>query len=177
MKHPVSIALALALPLVATAELALTSWVPNRWLPQGELRLYTEAAGPRIEIVLHTRHLDRVLRAIEQKERANWGDHPEAARYLAALARARAARTLVKDGARENFVIEFQGGAEGGIRFLTATIETTSGAPGLRMSQPVLIASYNPAADYLHRNMALILADRLGIPLEEASARLRGPPS
>mgnify|MGYP005859514091 CR=1 FL=1 len=174
MKHPIFIGLALALPLVATAELALASWVPNRWLPQGELRLYNEAAGPRIEIVLHTRFLDRVIRTIEQKERANWGNHPEAGRYLAALAQARRDPALMRTDTRENFVIEFIGSAEGQVRFLTAAVATGSGTPGLRLEKPAPLASYTPDPTYLRENMARILMDQLGLSREEAAKRLAG---
>lgn len=174
MKRLISIALALTLPLIATAELALASWVPNRWLPQGELRLYNEAAGPRIEIILHTRFLDRVIRTIEQKERANWGNHPEASRYLTALAKARRDPALQRTDARENLVIELIGSTEGQVRFLTAAVATGSGTPGLRLEKPDLLASYTPDPTYLRANMARILMDQLGLSREEAAKRLDG---
>lgn len=152
----------------------LTAWVPNRWLPQGEMRLYAHETKPRIEVVLHTRHLDRVLKAIEEKERKNWGAHPEAARYIQELRAARAGRPLTRSGGMENLIIEFIGGPDHEIRFLTAEVESGSGSPGLRVRNPIRISSYQPESEYLLRNMALILADRLDVSREEAETILRG---
>ncbi len=173
-----SIALQLLLFAFAAAPLCaaptLTAWVPNRWLPQGEMRLYAHETEPRIEIVLHTRYLDRVLKAIEEKERENWGAHPEADRYVKELRAARAGRPLTRSGGKENLIIEFIGGPEHEIRFLTAEVESASGSPGLRVLNPIRISAYQPEASYLLRNMALILVDRLDVSLEDAENKLRG---
>lgn len=160
-----------AVPLRAAP--TLSAWLPNRWLPQGEMRLYAHETEPRIEIVLHTRHLDRVLKAIEEKERGNWGAHPEATRYLQALRAARAGRALLRSGGKENLIIEFIGGPDREIRFHTAEVESAAGSPGLRVRNAVRLSSYQPEASYLLRNMALILVDRLGVSIEEAEKKLR----
>jgi len=158
--------LALLLLLAAgtqAAEPVLSAPLPNRWIPQGELRLFATADETRIEVALHTRFLDRVLKAITEKETANWGAHPDARRYLAALTAAREQlRAQSNRPSHETLLIEFIDARTGGVVRLSST-QLPDAAP---------LDAFAPDPDYLRRNMALILADRLDLTEAEARARI-----
>lgn len=172
---PRAVLILVLLSAAVRGELVETAPLPNRWMPQGEFRLYSEPHETRIEIVLHTRFLDRVLNAIAEKEKANWGpDHPEARQYLELLANARQRlEPVARFGARASLVIEFSDASTGGvIRISSARVTEVDGH--LQVEQPVELASFAPSQAYLRRNMALILADRLDVSMETAEQRLSG---
>lgn len=158
-------------PLLARANDPVTAWVPNRWLPQGEVRFLPGDGEARIEVVLHTRHLDRVLRAIADKERANWGDdHPDARRYLQFLDEAKAAlRARAGEAGRETLILAFSlDGGGGRISGRTGTVEQRDGTPALEVGESAELTGYTPSPAYLARNAMLILEDSLGMSREEA---------
>lgn len=176
MKHTAALLAFLSLSGLAFGELRATALLPNRWMPQGEMRLMAEPDETRVEVVLHTRFLDRVLRAIAEKETENWGTHnADAQRYLAALADARQrVKSVPHEGAHESLLIEFVEASTGGVvRLSAARVTATDGQPRFRVESPTLLTAFAPTPEYLRRNMAMILADRLDISVEAAEQRLR----
>ncbi|HMP75255.1 MAG TPA: hypothetical protein PKE12_03060 [Kiritimatiellia bacterium] len=162
---------------LARAEPALVAPVPNRWVPQGEVQLFNAPEETRIAVVLHTRFIDRVLRTIATKERGNWGEHPDAQRYIAALDTARtSALVRVKGASHESLIIEFVDTRTSGVVSVSAAaVNAGGGASHLRAEPVAVLASFVPDTGYLRRNMALILADQLGITPEAAAIRLQPP--
>lgn len=175
MKRTTGILLCCLTAGLARAEPVVTAPIPNRWMPQGEMRLFNGAGEARIEVLLHTRFLDRVLRAIAEKETENWGEHPDAQRYLAALSAARTSELVrTRGAARETLLIEFvDARTSGAVRVSAATV--TDASPHMRVEGARVLAAFDPDPGYLRRNMALILTDQLGLTPEEAVERLQPP--
>ncbi len=59
--------------------------VPNRVIPQGEVRLVRRGGTAVVQTVLQTRFGKRVMNRITHNELRNWGDHRDAASYIDAL--------------------------------------------------------------------------------------------
>lgn len=176
MKRFVVICFNLVFVHAGLAELIAAAPLPNRWMPQGEMRLQTTTNEARIEVVLHTRFLDRVLRAITDKEKANWGaDNSDAQRYVTALADARAQlKTRHQTGPYENLVIEFVAATTGTVvRLSSANVTSANETPRLRIEGVAPLTSFAPSPEYVRRNMALILADRLDLTPEQAEEQLQ----
>jgi hypothetical protein len=143
------------------AEPVAHGWIPSRLLRQGHVQLMEQDEGLQLEILLHTRFMDRVVNTIVEKEQGNWpDDHPYAAAYIRLL---KEARVLVRsDDGRESMRIVFSLLPEPGeVSWYGGEVDDE---PEIwRMSEPRLLARHEASRDYLLRNAALIIEDSLGI--------------
>ncbi len=151
----------LLLSMPALAEPVVHGWIPSRMLRQGHVQLVDENESLQLEILLHTRFMDRVVNTIVEKEQGNWpDDHPDAVAYIRLL---KEARELVRsDDGRESMRIVFSLLPEpGGVSWYGGEVDDE---PEIwRMSEPRLLARHEASRDYLLRNAALIIEDSLGI--------------
>jgi hypothetical protein len=155
----------------ARAELLSAAWIPTSIFPQGRVRAIARDDGLTLEVLLHSRYLDRLVQAIIEKENANWPeDHPDATAYIEGVLRARAeVKKLTGGRGRETLRISFILQPKGGV------IEWTTGA--LRESRgewildtPRPLHTLTPSRAYLVRNAALILQDSLRYSEKDARA-------
>lgn len=176
MRCATVILLALLSGTPALAEVLRAGWVPNRLIPQGQVQLHGTGSVSSIQVVLHTRFLDRVVKAIAEKESANWpAEHPDARSYIDHLhaARAELKRDTGGDG-KEAMVIDFQLEADRPVvAWSTGKVEEDAhGHLVLREAKPLI--RWEPSPEYLARNAELILEDTFGISRAQAQAWLRG---
>jgi hypothetical protein len=160
----------------ARAEVLASGWIPASILPQGQVCLLAAPGGWRLDVVLHTRFLDRAVRSIVEKETANWPkDHPDASAYLEGLALARA-EVKQQSGGRGREVLK--------ISLIltpeTRTVEWSTGDVGESeghwiVKNPTVLRSFEPSRDYLLRNAGLILQDSLRISEDAARDLVAGP--
>jgi hypothetical protein len=156
------------------------AFVPSSERPQGEVRVVRRADVVVVQTILYTRALKRVVGAIVGKEQRNWppgsAGHDDMRRYVDALeAYRRAAAPAGGDGAgsgrRVQALIEFIDApgapfvAIGGV-----TLDDTGGT--VRVTGRAAPAVPALSADYVRRNMALIVADSFAVSPAEAEARL-----
>jgi hypothetical protein len=159
------------------------AFVPSAERPQGEVRIVRRGGHVVVQTVLYTRVLKRVVGAILDKERHNWpagaAGHADAERYAAALEAFRRAAAERPDqvGAevdrRVRALIEFiDAPGEPLVAIGGVTLEGTGAAVRVRArAAPAVLAL---SADYVRRNMALIVADAFSLKPGEAAARLVG---
>ncbi len=166
----------LALAATAGAEISRVAWIPNRWMPQGQVQVVREDDGVNVHVLLHTRFLDRVVHAITAKESAHWpAEHPDAAAYIATLHLARADLKAQTGGrGQEALKIAFRlGSDEPQIVWSTGTM-TTGPDDRLVLQNARPLRTLTPTRDYLVQNAALILADNFAITIEDAQRWLAG---
>jgi hypothetical protein len=157
------------------------AFVPSAERPQGEVRIVRRDGHVVVQTLLYTRVLKRVVRSIGDKERRNWPEgaagHDDMERYLAALETFRLAAAEPPDtGAtqterRVQMLIEFIDAPAAPLVALgAATFEGTGKDVRVRArakpSVPVV------SADYVRRNMPLIVADAFAIDPGAAAARI-----
>jgi len=157
------------------------AFVPSADHPQGEVRIVRRGGHVVVQTVLYTRVLKRVFGAISDKERRNWpagaAGHADMERYVAALGAFRRAAAKRPDqpgpdvDRRVQALIEFIDAptaplvAIGGV-----TLEGTGDA--VRVRARATPAMLTLSADYVRRNMALIVADSFALKPGEAATRL-----
>jgi hypothetical protein len=164
-----------------------STFVPSAQRPQGEVRIVRRGGRAVVQTILYTRVLKRVIGAISDKERRNWpagaAGHADMERYVAALEEFRRAAAARPDQAgaevdrRVQALIEFIDApgdplvAIGGVTLAaTAGQEGTAGA--VRIGARATPALLSLSADYVRRNMALIVADAFSVDPGEAATRL-----
>ena len=148
------------------------AWVPNSWVPQGEIRLIQRDQQAVVQSVLWTRHLGLVADHIAGRERDGWGDDPSAAAYVAAL---RACVADVMKGESPSgpraLAIDFIAGPQGE-QVVFSRPQVRKGESGLELDEgPVLRRMQLPAA-YVRRNQYRILDDAFGRQVGAASNAL-----
>jgi len=84
-------------------------YVPNRVIPQGEVRLVRRGCTAVVQTVLKTRFGERVMNRIIHTEMRDWGDHRDATSYLDALedAFAEYEKRRLAEGKQMALVIDF----------------------------------------------------------------------
>lgn len=155
----------------ARADLVSAAWIPTSVFPQGRVRAITRDDGLTLEVLLHSRYLDRLVHAIIQKEQANWPeDHPDAASYIEGVRRARAeVKKLTGGRGRETLRISFILQPKGGvIEWATGPLRESRGEWILENPRP--LHAFTPTRAYLLRNAALILQDSLRYSEDDAWA-------
>jgi hypothetical protein len=146
MKHFLPSLLLLALPAFCDSILARAE-VPNRIIPQGEVRLVERGAEVVVQSVIETRFPGKVLSKIVKSERKNWPGNPEMETYVTAL--------------EEAF-------AEYGNRTMgtSLAIDFVAGPGGTRVDfsfPPAAVSRSLPlSAAYVQKNQEYILADAFG---------------
>lgn len=171
----VGVAVCAGVVAAAHVEVLAAEWVPSSLLPQGQVRLLTAPGGWRLDVLLHTRFLDRIVRSIAAKETANWSkEHPDASAYIERLALARADVRQTSGGRRrEVLMISLILTTETHrIEWSTGDVRVSGGHWVL--DQPKLLQSFVPRRDYLQRNAELILQDSLGLSEDVARNLLAG---
>jgi len=156
--------------LCAHAEVLRAGWIPNRIMPQGQVQVVRIENGFSIDILLHTRHMDRVVKAIIGKETANWPtNHPDASAYIDLIQRARAdVQKSSPAHGKEAMLISFRlNQNESVVEWATGAIEHTA-TDHLSMPTPTVIHSRTTSRSYLRTNSELILEDSLGMTRDEA---------
>jgi len=161
--------------------------VPSAQRPQGEVRIVRRGGHVVVQTILDTRVLKRVLGAVSDKERRNWpagtAGHADMERYVAALEQFRRAAAERPDQAgaevdrRVQALIEFIDASGGPLVAIGGVTLAEDGGPAgtaaaVRIrarSAPVLL---NLSADYVRRNMTLIVADAFSLDPGEAAKRL-----
>lgn len=159
MRKHLAILFLLAAP--ALAESVAHGWIPSRLLRQGQVQLMEQDDGLRLEILLLTRFMDRVVNTIIEKEEGNWSPgHPDAAAYIRLLKEAR--DDVRTESGPEAMRIVFTLLPEpGDVTWYTGAVDTESDI--WRMTGPRLLARHEASREYLLRNAALIIEDSLGI--------------
>lgn len=148
-------------------------WIPSRMLRQGHVQGVKDHHGTRLEILLHSRFMDRVINSIISKEQTNWGlDHPDASAYLETL---KAVRERIRQPeGRESMLIVWDLADEAGeVRWYGGTVDEN--VSPWRMTEPLLLTNLNVAHAYLLRNAALILEDSLDLSPEAIADFLPTP--
>ena len=152
----------------AHAEVLASGWVPNSFLPQGQVQLVSEENRMSVRVLLHTRFLDRVVHGIANKEKANWqGDH-DAVTYIHLLQLARSDVKAATGGrGKETMMISFviqEGG--GNVEWATGKVTEENGT--LVMDEARILRTFSPSPGYLLTNAVLILEDSLGMSRDKA---------
>ena len=164
-----------ATTIPAQAELLTSAWVPNSLLPQGQVQWIEDADGMRVQVLLHSRFMDRVVSSIIEKETRNWAtNHPDAAGYIQGLNEARQhVQTQTKGRGRESLAIVFSlTPLPGHISWLTGDIKKN--ASGLLvLENPSLLTSRQPSRTYLVRNAVLVVEDSTGMERGSIMEKLR----
>lgn len=144
-----------------SAEPIAHGWIPSRLLKQGHVQLVENDEGLQLEILLHTRFMDRVVKAIIEKELGNWSaGNPDASAYIQRLKQVR--EDVRAESGPESMRIVFSLLPEPGeVVWYGGDVDTD--AEIWRMPQPHLLARYQFSRDYLLRNAALIVEDSLGV--------------
>ena len=156
-------------------------FVPSAEKPQGEVRIVRRDGHVVVQTLLYTRVLKRIIRAIGEKERRNWpggaAGHDDMERYLTALedfrrAAAGTPATGTTDADRRvQMLIEFIDAPAGALVAIgAATFEGVGDE--LRVRARVTPSVPALSADYVRRNMPLIVADAFAIGPQDAAARL-----
>jgi hypothetical protein len=157
------------------------AFVPSAERPQGEVRIVRRDGHVVVQTLLYTRVLKRVVREIAQKERRNWpsgvAGHDDMERYVAALEtfRREAPGPSGSDGQvsdrRVQMLIEFiDAPGDPLVAIGAATFEGSGEKVGIQSRAAPSVPRLG--ADYVRRNMALIVADAFAIDAEAATARL-----
>ena len=158
----------------AGAEVLARAWVPNAVLPQGEVRLLSLDGEVVVQSVLRTRFEGRVESHIAGNERRNWGDHADAAAYVAALEEAfreYKRRTSSAPGALA-LVIDFASGPDAQrVDFRFAPVSKNK--EGLQVGPAPSWRTLSLSAEYIMKNQERILADAMGDRADEARRTLR----
>lgn len=155
----------------ARADLISAAWIPTSVFPQGRVRAITRDDGLTLEVLLHSRFLDRLVHAIVQKEQANWPrNHPDATAYIEGMLRTRAEVKRLSGGRgretlRISFILQPGGGV---IEWATGTLRESHGEWILDNPRP--LHTFTPTRAYLLRNAALILQDSLRYSEDDAWA-------
>ncbi|MDF3128593.1 hypothetical protein P0Y35_05245 [Kiritimatiellaeota bacterium B1221] len=145
----------LQLALPAEERVVQSAPIPNRILRQGDALLIQPEFGPRfIRIALTTKHLGKVENKIIAGEKQNWPDSKDSARYLKAL------RELCAQA------------VESGEKPVILTINWHPDRVEL-LYQDRSITLDDLSADYLQKNLRLILIDRFDLSSDEAEILLR----
>ena len=145
----------------AMAETVVHGWIPSRILRQGQVQLVDENERVQLEVLLHSRFMDRVVNTIVEKEKKNWGnDHADAASYIEQLKRARES-VRIPDGPESLMIVFSLRPAPGEIAWYTGEVDHQPEA--WRMKEPRLLARLEASRDYVMRNAGLILEDSLGV--------------
>ena len=137
--------------------------VPNAIARQGEVLLASRGDDVLVRTVLHTRFADRVKKKIQDSERANWGDNPDAEQYVRTLDEA-----FVEYGQRKQagdepvaLVIDFiDDGDDARVDFSFPAFDTARG--GFRLETASTWRSLDLSTTYVRKNQAYILADAIG---------------
>lgn len=161
-------------PARASDEVVARAYVPNRWLPQGEVRLVRRDDAVAVQTVLLTRFETRVERYILEQEEANWPEHPDAEAYARALRDAVAEYRDRRDevGREVGLVIDFvQEGEATEVRFGFASVRRTGDGFAVDAVSPW--SRLDPTDDYVRRNQELILEDAFADRAGEVLDRLR----
>ena len=152
------------------ADVLKAGWIPNRWTPQGQVQVIDETDGFCVNIVFHTRFMDRIVKAIIGKETANWTtNHADAATYITLISEARNdIKKMSGANDKESMQISFRlNQHESSV--VWATGEVKEDRPDRwSMPNPTVIRSFEPSRAYLRANAELILEDSLGMTREEA---------
>jgi hypothetical protein len=166
------------------------AFVPSAERPQGEVRIVRRGDAVVVQTLLYTRVLKRIVRAIGDKERRNWpagaAGHDDMERYLAALeafrsAAAAPAAAPAQAGPagtsagpadrRVQALIEFIDAPAGPfVAIGAATFEGTGKDVRVRARATPTVPALG--ADYVRRNMPLIVADAFALEPGPAAARL-----
>lgn len=160
----------MTLALCSDADVVRSGWIPNRMIPQGQVQVVRAENGFRVDILLHTRHMDRVVKAIIEKETGNWPtNHPDAIAYMEMITLAREdIRKISPDHEKETLMISFRlNQHESLVVWATGTIEKTKDNH-LFMPDPTITRSWMASRSYLRTNAELILEDSLGMSRDEA---------
>lgn len=149
----------LASPVLA--EPIAHGWIPSRLLKQGHVQLVENDDGLQLEILLHTRFMDRVVNAIVEKEQGNWpGENPDASAYIRCLKQVR--EDVRAESGPESMRIVFSLLPEpGDVAWYGGDVDTD--AEIWRMPEPNLLVRHQVSREYLLRNAALIIEDSLGV--------------
>lgn len=155
------LAILILLATPALAEPVAHGWIPSRLLRQGHVQLVEQDDGLQLEILLHTRFMDRVVNTIIEKERGNWApDHPDAVAYVRLLKQARD-EVRTESGPEAMRIVFALLPEPGDVAWYAGDVDTE--ADIWRMPEPRLLARHEASRDYLLRNAALIIEDSLGL--------------
>jgi len=143
------------------AEVLASGWVPNALLRQGQVSLVSREDGTRIEVLLNSRFMDRVVNRIIEKEQRNWpANQPDAMAYIKTTSESRR-QAREHEGVEVLQIVFSLMPAPGLIIWRTGSAQSDAG-DRWHLHSPVEIARIEPSREYLIRNAALILADSLG---------------
>jgi len=143
------------------AEVLASGWVPNALLRQGQVSLVSREDGTRVEVLLNSRFMDRVVNRIIGKEQNNWpANQPDAMAYIKATIGSRK-QLQEHDGVEVLQIVFSLMPAPGLITWRTGSVRADA-EDRWHLQSPVEIARIEPSREYLIRNAVLILADSLG---------------
>lgn len=132
--------------------------VPNRFIPQGEVRLVDRGTEIVVQSAIKTRYPGKVFRKISKSEKINWPGNPEMEFYLSAL---------------EAAFAEYEKREKGTV----LTIDFTAGPGGTRVDisfPPAAVWRSLPlSAVYVQKNQEYILADAFGKEADAVIKKLR----
>lgn len=145
----------------AMAETVVHGWIPSRLLRQGQVQLVDENNHVQVEILLHSRFMDRVVDTIIAKEQGNWGaDHPDASSFIQQLKQSRES-VRTPDGPESLMIVFSLAPDPGHIAWYTGDVDQQ--VEPWRMKEPRLLARLEASRAYVQRNAGLILEDSLGV--------------
>jgi hypothetical protein len=148
----------LAAPVFGEETILARTDVPNRFIPQGEIRLIDRSTEVVVQSAIKTRYPGKVFSKISKSEKKNWPGNPEMETYLSALEAAFAEYEKREKGTV--LAIDFTAGPGGtrvDIRFPPAPVWRS-----LRLS-----------AAYVQKNQEYILADAFGKKADAVIKKLR----
>lgn len=151
------------------------AYVPSPERRVGEVRLIERGESVVVQTILYTRVLKRVVGEIRAKEEANWPadrpGHADMRRYVEALEAARdaigksVARLDRRADREQRLLIEFVAGPRCAVTLGIPEVARENGEIRVVSLQP--LASLDLSAEYVRRNMLLILDDSLHLSGED----------
>ncbi|WP_372806907.1 hypothetical protein [Pontiella sp.] len=150
--------LLLALPAFTEDFVLAHSEVPNRLIPQGEVRLITRGSDAVVQSAIKTRYPGRVLSKITKSEKENWPGNAEMETYIAAL---------------ETLFAEYEQREKGTVLL----IDFISGPGGSRVELSIEPAppwrTLKLSSAYVQKDQEYILADAFGRKADDVIKKLR----
>jgi hypothetical protein len=146
-------------PSVATQIMA-RAYVPNRTIPQGEVRLVQRDGAAVVQSVLHTRFGKLAKKRITDKELKNWGDHRDATSYISAVEDAfnEYEKCRSAEGNQMALVIDFVDGPVSA-RVEFSFVHVSREKHGFDIRPSTIWRSLPVTRDYLRKDQEYILAD------------------
>lgn len=146
--------------------------VPNRVIPQAEIRLVRRGAEMVVQSAILPRFPNKVLKKITRSEKTNWPGNPDSDAYVATLEQAFEVYRTQHDRKTTALVIDFVSSADDTrVDFYFAS--ATRNESGIILQPANIWKSHKFSTEYVKKNQEYILIDAFGKEADEHINTLR----